>query len=114
MNPGGEVARLVERRYRNTMLALGCVGLEASNVLSTNGVEPAASGWALRTIDITNRPDLPAFRGISPAQPNDPRLTHNPKVAGSNPAPATKKGPVILAFSLGRLLRKQKRVPNGS
>jgi hypothetical protein len=56
---------------------------------------------------------LRAFAGIYPHAPNRPErahnpkvagsnpapATHNPKVAGSNPAPATKKSPEIQAFS---------------
>jgi hypothetical protein len=56
---------------------------------------------------------LRAFAGIYPHAPNRPERAHNPKVAGSNPAPATKKSPEIRAFSLGRMLLNQKRVPNG-
>ena len=33
----------------------------------------------------------PAFSAMSPYQPDGPNLAHNPKVAGSNPAPAIEK-----------------------
>ena len=36
-----------------------------------------------------------AFRGIIPYQPNGANQAHNPKVAGSNPAPATQKRPSL-------------------
>jgi hypothetical protein len=54
---------------------------------------------------------LPEHRGT---HPNDRLLTHNPKVAGSNPAPATKNPQVTRPGGslLGGLGRRFKRVSN--
>src|SRR5215208_4421951 len=40
------------------------------------------------------------------------RRAHNPKVAGSNPAPATQKGPQMWAFLLGGPVRGERRGAN--
>ena len=68
--------------------------------------KPASCGWPCctdRSIDGPSRTDVdetgaahnPKVAGSNPAP-----ATHNPKAAGSNPAPATKNGPEIRAFSL--------------
>ncbi len=41
---------------------------------------------------------LRAFRSTTPYHPNTPNLAHNPKVAGSNPAPAINKTPLRRGF----------------
>ena len=50
-----------------------------------------------RTCEI---PALWAFDGTRPYQPDGPDAAHNPKVAGSNPAPATQKALEMRAVSL--------------
>ena len=49
-----------------------------------------------------------------PVLPRSPEHTHNPKVAGSNPAPATEKAPEIRGFSFARDKRSRTGYQTGT
>src|SRR5947209_5349610 len=69
-----------------------------SNICQTNAAERPISAITTKPPKTPNHLYSRAFRGIAPYHPNTPNLTHNPKVAGSNPAPATEI-PGIRTFS---------------
>jgi hypothetical protein len=72
--------------------------LPRSNVRQTNGAERADFAPSRPTRKTPNPLYLRALRNITPYYPNDPKRVDNPKVAGSNPAPAIEKAPLQAGF----------------
>jgi hypothetical protein len=62
-----------------------------SNICQTNGAESADFGLDDGAPKHCESRAGMGIRGITPYQANDPNRAHNPKVAGSNPAPAIGK-----------------------
>ncbi len=95
--PGSEVPR--PRLARATSSATQRF---VSNICQTNGTEQADFGPLRPAAESPNHLHSRAFRSTNPYHPNTPNLAHNPKVAGSNPAPATPKDTDFRAFCLPR------------
>ncbi len=81
-----------------------------SNACQTNGAERTDVGPSRPARRPPNSVCLRAFLGTSPYQPDRPDATHNPKVAGSNPAPAIEKARKCGSFCVSGPSLTQPRV----